>query len=140
QSFAVPTYKFNYQDGVGPLDIQHVNATTSVRTVASSTAPQDYFSQTWNTVVNLSYVTGSHNIKVGLNDSYGYQRTKVIRNGDTTAVTYVNVNGVPAASPLTLTNSPFERYENLNSSLGTFAPHRWTFPRPPLNSGARHAY
>src|SRR5206468_3090608 len=51
QSFAVPTYKFNYQDGVGPLDIQHVNATTSVRTVASGTAPQDYFSQTWNTVV-----------------------------------------------------------------------------------------
>src|SRR5207245_576338 len=48
QSLAVPTYKFNYQPDNGPLDIQHVNATTSVRTVASSTAPQDYFRQTWN--------------------------------------------------------------------------------------------
>jgi hypothetical protein len=140
QSFAVPTYKFNYQDGVGPLDIQHVNATTSVRTVASSTAPQDYFSQTWNTVVNLSYVTGSHNFKVGLNDSYGYQRTKVIRNGDTSAVTYVNVNGVPAASTVTLTNSPFERYEDLNASLGIYAQDRWTFPRLTLSYGARYDY
>ena len=81
ESFAVPTYKFGYQPEVGALDIQHVNATTSVRTVASSTAPQDYFSQTWNTVANLSYVTGSHNIKVGINNSTGYERTKVIRNG-----------------------------------------------------------
>src|SRR5439155_5020188 len=98
------------------------------------------FSQTWNTVVNLSYVTGSHNIKVGLNDSYGYQRTKVIRNGDTTAVTYVNVNGVPAASTVTLTNSPFERYENLHASLWIFAQDRWTFPRLTLSYGARYDY
>jgi len=140
QSFAVPTYKFNYQDGVGPLDIQHVNATTSVRTVASSTAPQDYFSQTWNTVVNLSYVTGSHNFKVGLNDSYGYERTKVIRNGDTAALTYVNVNGVPTSSTVTLTNSPFERFENLNASLGIYAQDRWTFPRLTLSYGARYDY
>jgi len=140
QSFAVPTYKFNYQDGVGPLDIQHVNATTSVRTVASSTAPQDYFSQTWNTVVNLSYVTGSHNFKVGLNDSYGYERTKVIRNGDTAALTSVNVNGVPTSSTVTLTNSPFERFENLNASLGIYAQDRWTFPRLTLSYGARYDY
>jgi hypothetical protein len=140
QSFAVPTYKFNYQDGVAPLDIQHVNATTSVRTVASSTAPQDYFSQTWNTVVNLSYVTGSHNIKVGFNDSYGYERTKVIRNGDTAALTYVNVNGVPTSSTVTVTNSPFERFENLNASLGVYAQDKWTFPRLTLSYGARYDY
>src|SRR5205085_4338493 len=63
EAFSVPTYKFDYQDGLDPLAIQHMNSTTRVRTVASSTAPQDYFSQTWNTVANLSYVTGSHNIK-----------------------------------------------------------------------------
>src|SRR5262245_51570426 len=140
QSFAVPTYKFNYQDGVGPLDIQHVNATTSVRTVASSTAPQDYFSQTWNTVVNLSYVTGSHNFKFGLNDSYGYQRTKVIRNGDASALTYVNVNGVPTSSTVTVTNSPYERFENLNASLGVYAQDKWTFPRLTLSYGGRYDY
>jgi hypothetical protein len=140
ESFSVPTYKFNYQPEVGPLDIQHVNATTSVRTVASSTAPQDYFSQTWNTVMNLSYVTGSHNIKVGLNNSSGYERTKVIRNGDVAALTYVNVNNVPSPSTVTVTNSPFERFENLNAMLGVFAQDRWTLPRLTLSYGARYDY
>ena len=140
ESFAVPTYKFGYQPEVGALDIQHVNATTSVRTVASSTAPQDYFSQTWNTVANLSYVTGSHNIKVGINNSTGYERTKVIRNGDTAALTYVNVNGVPTSSTVTVTNSPYERFENLNANLGVFAQDRWTFPRLTLTYGARYDY
>ena len=140
ESFSVPTYKFNYQEGVGPLDIQHVNATTSVRTVASSTAPQDYFSQTWNTVVNLSYVTGSHNFKVGGNNSSGYERTKVIRNGDVSALTYVNVAGVPTPSTVTVTNSPYERYENLNAMLGVFAQDKWMLPRLTLTYGARYDY
>jgi len=140
ESFSVPTYKFNYQPEVGPLDIQHVNATTSVRTVASSTAPQDYFSQTWNTVANLSYVTGSHNIKVGLNNSSGYERTKVIRNGDVAALTYLNVNNVPSPSTVTVTNSPFERFENLNAMLGVFAQDKWTLPRLTLSYGARYDY
>src|SRR5580765_6236455 len=41
QSLAVPTYKFKYQEENGPFDIQHLNSSTSVRTVASATAPQD---------------------------------------------------------------------------------------------------
>src|SRR5439155_670123 len=43
QSLAVPTYKFNYQPENGPLDIQHFNSSTSVRTVSSAAAPQHYF-------------------------------------------------------------------------------------------------
>jgi carboxypeptidase family protein len=140
ESLSVPTYKFDYQDGLDPLAIQHFNSTTSVRTVASATAPQDYFDRTWNTVANLSYVTGSHNIKVGINNSTGYERTKVIRHGDTSVLTYVNVNGVPQASTATLTNSPYERFENLNASLGIFAQDKWTFPRLTLTYGARYDY
>jgi hypothetical protein len=140
QSLAVPTYKFKYQPEVGPLDIQHVNSSTSVRTVASSTAPQDYFNQIWNTVVNLSYVTGSHNIKTGLNQQWGYQRTKVERNGDTAALVYINVNGVPTPSTVTLTNSPFNKYENLNAALGLYAQDKWTLPRLTVTYGARYDY
>ena len=33
---------------------------------ASNTAPYHYFSQIWNTVANMSYVTGSHNMKFGI--------------------------------------------------------------------------
>src|SRR2546430_5818205 len=50
-------------------------------------------------------VTGSHNIKAGINNSTGYERTKVIRNGDTAALTYVNVNGVPTDRKSTRLNS-----------------------------------
>ena len=71
QSLAVPTYNFSYQPENGPLDIQHRNATTGLRTVASNTAPYDYFNQIWNTIANVSFVTGSHNIKAGINHQWG---------------------------------------------------------------------
>jgi hypothetical protein len=140
QSLAVPTYKFKYQPEVGPYDIQHFNSSTSVRTVASSTAPQDYFNAIWNTVANLSYVTGSHNVKVGLNQQWGYETTKVERNGDVSVLTFVNVAGVPTASTVSLTNSPFKRREDLNANLGLFAQDKWTFPRLTLTYGARFDY
>src|SRR5205809_62564 len=117
QSLAVPTYKFNYQPENGPLDIQHFNSSTSVRTVASATAPQDYFNQIWNTVANVSYVTGSHNVKIGVNQQWGYETTKVERRGDISVLTYVNQNGVATPSTVSLTNSPFKRRENLNANL-----------------------
>jgi hypothetical protein len=140
QSFSVATYKFKYQPEVGPLDIQNVNASTSVRTVASSTAPNDYFSQVWNAVANLSYVTGSHNIKVGINHQWGWDHTKVERNGDAAALTYVNVNGVPTPSTVTLTNSPYDRRNNLNAMLGLFAQDKWTLSRLTLTYGGRIDY
>src|SRR4030095_15717878 len=122
------------------LDIQHFNSSTSVRTVASSTAPQDYFNQIWNTVANLSYVTGSHNVKMGLNQQWGYETTKVERNGDISVLTFVNVAGVPTASTVSLTHSPFKRRENLNANLGLFAQDKWTLPRLTLTYGARFDY
>jgi hypothetical protein len=140
QSLAVPTYKFKYQPENGPLDIQHFNSSTSVRTVASATAPQDYFNQIWNTVANLSYVTGSHNVKVGVNQQWGYETTKVERRGDISVLTYVNQNGVATPSTVSLTNSPFKRRENLNANLGLFAQDKWTMARLTLSYGARFDY
>src|SRR3989442_4383926 len=140
QSLAVPTYKFNYQPENGLLDIQHFNSSTSVRTVASATAPQDYFNQIWNTVANVSYVTGSHNVKIGVNQQWGYQTTKVERRGDISVLTYVNQSGVATPSTVSLTNSPYARRENLNANLGLFAQDKWTLPRLTLTYGARFDY
>jgi len=140
QSLAVPTYKFNYQPENGPLDIQHFNSSTSVRTVASATAPQDYFNEIWNTVANASYVTGSHNVKIGVNQQWGYETTKVERRGDMSVLTYVNQNGVATPSTVSLTNSPYARRENLNANLGLFAQDKWTLPRLTLTYGARFDY
>jgi Carboxypeptidase regulatory-like domain len=140
QSLAVPTYKFKYQEENGPFDIQHFNSSTSVRTVASATAPQDYFNQIWNAVANLSYVTGSHNVKGGINQQWGYETTKVERHGDISVLTYINQNGVATASTVSLTNSPFTRRENLNANLGLFAQDKWTLPRLTVTYGLRYDY
>jgi hypothetical protein len=140
QSVAVATYKFKYQPEVGPMDIQHFNRTTSVRTVASATAPNDYFSQVWNTVANLSYVTGSHNLKVGVNHQWGWEHSGVARNGDTSVLSYINVGGVPTPSTATLTNSPYDRLSDLNAILGVFASDKWTLSRLTLSYGGRYDY
>ena len=141
QSLAVPTYKFKYQPENGPLDVQNFNRTTSVRTVASSTAPNDYFNQIWNTVVNLSYVTGSHNFKTGLNQEWGWSTLKVEPHGDMSVLTFVNnAAGVPTANSVTLRNTPFTRKDVLKANLGLYGQDKWTLGHLTLTYGGRYDY
>src|SRR5215831_12718813 len=140
QSVAVPTYKFKYQPENGPLDVQHVNRTTSVRTVASSTAPNDYFNEIWNTIANVSYVTGSHNLKVGVNQQWGYSTLKVEAHGDMSVLTYTNVNGVPTPNSATTRNTPYIRKDVLRANLGFFAQDKWTIDRLTMTLGGRYDY
>src|SRR4029077_3648287 len=77
QSLAVQTFNFAYQPENGPLDIQHRSATTGLRTVASNTAPYHYFSQIWNTIANVSFVTGSQNIKAGIQQQAGDETRQI---------------------------------------------------------------
>jgi Carboxypeptidase regulatory-like domain len=140
QSLAVPTYKFKYQPEDGPFDVGHLNRTTSVRTVASSTAPQDYFNEIWNTVGNVSYVTGSHNLKAGVNQQWGWSTVKVEPHGDLNVLTYTNVNGVPTPLSATLRNTPYISKNILKANLGLFAQDKWTIDRLTLTYGARYDY
>jgi hypothetical protein len=141
QSLAVQTFDFSYQPENGPLDVQHRNATTGLRTVASNTAPDHYFSQIWNTIANVSYVTGSHNIKVGLNQQAGYETSQIEPHGDTSVLTFTNnAAGVPVAATASILNTPFTRQENLNANIGLFAQDRWTLSRLTLAYGARYDY
>lgn len=140
QSLAVPTYKFKYQPEVGPYDIGHLNVSTGVRTVASSTAPQDYFNEIWNSVANVSYVTGSHNIKVGINQQWGYSTLKVEPHGDVQTLRYQNINGVETPNAADLRNTPFTRKDVLKANLGIFAQDKWTTNHLTLMYGARYDY
>ena len=140
-SLAVPTYKFKYQDEVGKFDVSHLNRTTSVRTVASATAPQDYFNEIWNVVANASYVTGSHNLKFGINHQWGYSTTKVEPNGDMGTLTYTN-NAAGVATPLSVSvrNTPYTVHNDQDANLGIFAQDKWTFHQLTLTYGARYDY
>jgi hypothetical protein len=141
QSLAVQTFNFTYQPENGPLDIQRRNASTGLRTTASNTAPYHYFSQIWNTVANISYVTGSHNMKFGLNHQAGYQTSQIEPHGDTSLLNYTNnASGVATPASATLLSTPFTRQENLNANIGIFAQDKWTLNRLTATYGARYDY
>ena len=142
QSLAVPTYKFKYQPENGPFDVSICNRPTGVRTVASATAPHDYFNEIWNTVANASYVTGSHNFKFGVNHQWGYRRPRSNRNGDMSVLTFTN-NAAGVATPSTVDAAQHAVHRaatNLNANLGLFAQDKWTLSRLTLSYGGRYDY
>jgi hypothetical protein len=141
QSLAVQTYNFSYQPENGPLDIQHRSATTGLRTVASNTAPSHYFSRIWNTIANVSFVTGSHNLKAGINQQMGYQTTQNEAHGDTSVLIYATgATGAVTSQTATLLNTPYTRQENLNANLGLFAQDKWTLSHLTVTYGGRYDY
>jgi hypothetical protein len=136
QSIGASTYHWEYQPEAGPYDVQHLEATTGFRTVANASAPVRYFNRTLNTIANVSYVTGSHAFKTGLNFSSGYQRTIRNNNGDMVVLTFLNGR----SSSVNVRNSPLTTFENLNADLGLFAQDKWTIGRLTVNAGARLDY
>ena len=76
----------------------------------------EHFSTLRTYVASLSYVTGSHAVKVGMNLSEGPRHEKATVNGDMT----LNFNG---ASPVqaVLTASPRDAHERLNADMGIYA-------------------
>ena len=84
---------------------------------------------------SVSYVTGTHNIKMGLQDTWGRYRQFRSANGDLRANF---INGV--ASTATILNTPVNFQDNLKADLGIYAQDSWTLNRLTVNYGARWEY
>jgi hypothetical protein len=84
---------------------------------------------------SVSYVTGTHNIKVGIQDTWGRYRQFRSANGDLRAQFQ---NGVPYQ--VTILNTPLNFQDNLKADLGIYAQDSWTINRLTLNYGARWEY
>jgi hypothetical protein len=84
---------------------------------------------------SVSYVTGTHNIKVGLQDSWGRYRQYRSANGDLRANF---VSGV--ASTVTILNTPVNFEDDLKADLGLYGQDSWTMKRLTVNYGARWEY
>ncbi len=84
---------------------------------------------------SLSYVSGAHNIKAGIQDSWGNYRRTYLANGDLRAFF---TNGVPTR--VDVLNTPWERRDQLHKDIGIFAQDAWTLKRLTLNYGARWEY
>ena len=93
-------------------------------------------SHNFNTRFAMSYVTGSHAVKMGVSFMHLWALTTsdVVNNG----VTEQLLNGVP--KQVTVFSTPFSFYEILNQNWGAFVQDQWTVKRMTLSGGVRYDY
>ena len=85
--------------------------------------------------MSATYATGSHNVKVGIQDTWGRYSQFRSSNGDLRA----NFNnGVPFQA--VILNTPVRFRDNLKADLGVYAQDSWTLNRLTVNYGARWEY
>jgi hypothetical protein len=84
---------------------------------------------------SVSYVTGTHNVKVGIQDTWGRYRQFRSANGDLQA-NYLN--GVPFQ--VVIYNTPLNFEDDLKADLGIYGQDSWTLNRLTVNYGARWEY
>jgi hypothetical protein len=82
-----------------------------------------------------TYVTGSHQIRFGVQDSFGPYHTSVTQNGDGYMVF---TNGLP--SNFTALNTPYYQWPRLDADLGFFVTDTWHFKRLAITPGIRWEY
>jgi hypothetical protein len=93
----------------------------------------------------LSYVTGSHSVKVGAQWSFGVDGNSQVRTGDLVQ-NYIDAPGKSCtegqldtcvANTVTVYNTPVRNSEYVNRDLGIYAQDIWTLKRLTLNPGVR---
>jgi hypothetical protein len=84
---------------------------------------------------SMSYVTGTHNVKVGLQDTWGRYRQFRSANGDLRANF---INSVP--STVTILNTPVNFEDDLKADVGVYGQDSWALKRLTINYGARWEY
>lgn len=102
---------------------------------ASLDQDQGQYPDRYNLQGSASYVTGTHNVKVGTQWTWGkYRRTRV---GNADLVQRYK-NGVPDS--VQVYNTPLDWTDAMNADLGVYAQDAWTLKRLTTNFGARWEY
>jgi hypothetical protein len=97
---------------------------------------QQYFQTTRNFfTANGTYVTGSHQIRFGAQDSFGPARASYTANGDGYSTF---TNGVPTS--FTAYNTPVYQWPRLDADLGLYVTDTWHFKRLAITAGLRFEY
>jgi len=89
----------------------------------------------WSIAGSVSYVTGAHNVKVGVQDTWGRYRRTRDANGDIRAI-FNNGQAFQAQ----LLNTPLNWFDNLHADFGIYAQDSWTMNRLTVNYGGRWEY
>jgi hypothetical protein len=128
--------------GTGYGSIPHQDLTLGLNTVAAvtgtgvQTGPQKMPTMSHYILSSLSYVTGSHALKVGVQHRFGWQRdTRQDINAD---LIQQYRNGVP--TQVTIFNTPTSSRNNVDADLGVFVQDTWTRGRFTIAPGLRFDY
>jgi len=122
---------------VGIVDSANNNFT--FRAAAQGAAPgSPPFNNSWNNNLHyraaLSYITGSHVVKVGFNNAWGYFDNLAYTGPNPYFYTYAG--NVPQA--ITLQAAPYTTKIQVDRDLGIFAQDKWTTGRWTLAAGVRY--
>jgi hypothetical protein len=117
---APPPIGFNYGAAVSGL-------------APGSPSYNNSWNDNWHYRAALSYITGSHVVKIGFNNASGHFENL---NYDVNPIFYTFVNGVPSA--VNIKDSPFNVEVDVDRDLGIFAQDRWTVNRWTLSGGIRY--
>jgi hypothetical protein len=139
-------YTNSYQPGVGKprgtadwfAGASRLDNLQSVRKTAA-TAENTQSPERQNMQASLSYVTGSHNFKFGVQYTWGDFLHTVDANADLTQQ-YRSPAGAPAFSvpdSVVIRNTPLIYGERLNRDLGFYAQDSWKVSRLTINAGIR---
>jgi len=86
-------------------------------------------------VSSLSYVTGSHSVKIGTQWKFGWIKNTITQNGN---IQQVYNSGAPFQ--VRIYNTPIESRSNLNADLGIYVQDSWRIGRLTLNPGLRYEW
>ncbi len=113
---------------------RHADSQLGTQSV-TSTQETGQYPDRYNLQASASYVTGTHSVKVGFQDSFGVFGHTYYANADL----YQNyLSG--KASTVTLLNTPIRSAERLNANLGIYGQDVWSLKRMTVTLGARFEY
>ena len=114
--------------------VRHVDTVKNTQWGASA-AETGQYPDRYNAQASATYVTGTHSVKFGFQDSWGIFNHTYRANGDL----YQNyLSGVP--STVTLLDTSVWSAERLNAGLGLYGQDIWTVNRMTLTIGGRWEY
>ena len=133
-----PRFSQGWYAGAARRDLDLVS--TSVQPLITSISTQSPLR--YNVQASASYVTGSHNIKVGWQRTCGHFGHTYDGNADLDQQYRSNSTGIPFTVPNTVAvyNTPIAPREELNYDHGIFAQDQWTIKRLTLNAGLRYEW
>jgi hypothetical protein len=141
-SFNYERYNTLYQPGIEkPVGSPEWSTTINKQDSALGTqwnagaTQQGMYPDRFAAAASVSYVTGAHNIRVGVQDTWGRYRQFRSANGDLQAFFQ---NGRPFQARIL--NTPVRFEDDLKADVGLYAQDSWTINRLTVNFGARWEY